>query len=390
VLITMDRKTPAIIFTRSDGKEARFPLQHSPFKGTSAIASFHFTPAFTRLLTRTVAGDEIIFELPKQNGDQLNGRLVVYLDQNQWSIIDRLRRDTSFGTEADRELVRMLDEWVRRELIVLPASAGHYYETTKWTDARRRYHLGLTILQLSRGWQMRHPLQVRRDELIAAFRNQLGQPVEMKASEVFTLRPFVTFPTPRRQASYKNPSDFPPDRAFQHAALTSASALIDVMLDAEAIQPRPDIGWAKANQKFSNWLDGETRDAQQKRNAIDVFLLSDLKREIAEVALDVGMHYEQLSHWVHKQAVKDICRLPALGMFREMMHGRHLNKGTVWKFSDLTDMIYLSCAAGYADFVVCERHMGSILAQGVKRLKRPTQVFTQLSKAIPAIQNALQ
>ena len=41
---------------------------------------------------------------------------------------------------------------------------------------------------------------------------------------------------------------------------------------------------------------------------------------------------------------------PAVGLFREVLHSRHLNKGTTWRPNDLTDMIYLSCAAGYADY----------------------------------------
>jgi hypothetical protein len=86
---------------------------------------------------------------------------------------------------------------------------------------------------------------------------------------------------------------------------------------------------------------------------------------------------------------EDTPELPATGVFREMLHERHLNKGTVWRHNDLTDMVYLSCAAGYADFVVCERHMGNVLTQGLKRLRRPTLVFRRLRDAVPAIEGRL-
>jgi len=76
-------------------------------------------------------------------------------------------------------------------------------------------------------------------------------------------------------------------------------------------------------------------------------------------------------------------------MFREVLHERHLNKGTVWRRNDLTDMVYLSCAAGYADFVVCERHMGNVLTQGLKRLRRQPRVFRRLRDAAPAIGDRL-
>ncbi len=162
------------------------------------------------------------------------------------------------------------------------------------------------------------------------------------------------------------------------------------MLDAERIEPVPDAGWTQANQRFSDWLDSEVRDSQQKRKLIDAFLLSDLRTEIAEEAYAAGVTLEQFRHWVFDQAaLDDIRQLPGMGLFREMLHDRHLNKKTVWKANDLMDMVYLSCAAGYADFVVCERHMGSVLTQGLKRLRRPQHVFRRLRDAVPAIEAAL-
>jgi hypothetical protein len=165
--------------------------------------------------------------------------------------------------------------------------------------------------------------------------------------------------------------------------------LIDVMLDAERCEGGSDVGWAQANQRFSDWLDSEPRDSQQKRKSIDAFLLTDLSKQIAEEAHAAGTPIEQVRHWIPKRAMDDIRQLSAMGLFREMLHDRHLNKGTVWKSNDLTDMVYLSCAAGYADFVVCERHMASVLAQGLKRLGRPEHVFHRLQDAMPAIQAAL-
>ncbi len=46
---------------------------------------------------------------------------------------------------------------------------------------------------------------------------------------------------------------------------------------------------------------------------------------------------------------------------------RHL-AGVPWAPNDLSDMVYLSCAASYADFVVSERHMATFLAQSAGRL----------------------
>lgn len=390
MLITLDRETSSVVFLRSDGKEDRFPLKSSPFTDTSALCRLHYTPAFDGLVAVTRADDNIFFELPKQgSARQLEGRLVVYLDQNQWSAVAKARYNPTQVGDNDCEAARRLAEWVQQRRIILPASSGHYYETTKWSDAGARYHLGLTVLQLSRGWQMRYPLQVRRDEFHDAFRRRFAETADARDSPVFTLAPNVIHGPWRGEKPYVPPSDFPPDVAFQHEALTSATALIDVMLDTDQGEPGPDVGWAQANQRFSDWLDSEFRDPQQKRKSIDALLLSDLSKEIAEEAHAAGMTIEQFRHWVINQATDDIRCLPATGLFREMLHDRHLNKGTVWKTNDLTDMVYLSCAAGYADFVVCERHMGSMLTQGLKRLGRPQYVFRRFRDAIPTVQAAL-
>ncbi|WP_211355176.1 hypothetical protein [Blastococcus colisei] len=385
----MDRETSSVVFTRSDGKEARFPLGDSPFAETSALSRLHVTPSFDGLLATTRSGDDIVFELPKSSsGEQLAGRLVVYLDQNQWSAVASARHDPAKVADEERDAARQLAEWVQQRKIVLPASSGHYYETTKRFDEKKRYALGLTVLQLSRGWQMRDPVQVRRDELHDAFCSFAGTAGSRNAA-VFTLMPDVLHGHWRGGTPYVPPADLPPDAAFQHQALTSATALIDVMLDAERIEPGPDTGWAMANQQFSDWLDGVDRTSQQKRKSIDALLLSDLRTELAEEAHAAGGTLRQFQDWLPDQLFEDIPKLPTTGVFREMLHERHLNKGTVWRHNDLTDMVYLSCAAGYADFVVCERHMGNVLTQGLKRLRRPALVFRRLRDAVPAIEERL-
>ena len=62
---------------------------------------------------------------------------------------------------------------------MLPVSAGNLVETTP-LHGERRTVLAATILELSRGWQMRNPLHVRLEEILRAVQ---GQPPI--ASEVF-------------------------------------------------------------------------------------------------------------------------------------------------------------------------------------------------------------
>ncbi|MFG2375210.1 hypothetical protein ACGFY9_27480 [Streptomyces sp. NPDC048504] len=390
VMMTIDRETSSVVLTRSDGKEARQSIAPAPFESTSVLSRLHWSPALGDLVAVTCKGDDIAFELPvRDRSDQLEQRLVVYLDQWVWRrITEALQGGTTVDRE-DRDAAEQLAEWVRDRRIVLPASAGHYYETTKWASEHNRYRLGLTILQLSRGWQMLDPLQVRRDEIDGMFRRWLGQDADGRATAVFTLTP-NSLHSSSRMVPYTPPSDFSTDDAFRMVALTAASAYIDVMLDTERVEPGPEPGWVQFNQRFSDWLDGQNWDSQQKRRSIDALLFADFRNELAEGAQGAGLSPQDLQRWGQKQPMNGFSILPATGLYRAMLHHRHLNRGTTWKRSDLTDMIYLSCAAGYADFVVCEKHMREPLERGVRRLGLRTKVFRHLSEAVAAIGHSLE
>jgi hypothetical protein len=354
------------------------------------LARVQYAPGLNGLLAVTKAGDEVLFELPRlDDAEPLHDHVIVYLDQNQWSAVAKAVHDEYGISQADREAALQLAEWSRQGRITLPASAGHYHETTKRFDQAKRYRLGLCILQLSRGWQMRDPLQVRRDELRTSIRDRFTLPAPFTSGAVFSLSPNALHSPLRGFTPYSPSTDLSQETVFLVRALTAATANIDVMLDPERIEETSDGRWVDANQKFSDWLDGEQLDSQQKRNSIDLFLLTDLSVEIAEEARAAGANSDQVSQWIRSGWGRSISELPATGLFRELTHDRHLNIGTTWRRNDLTDMIYLSCAAGYAHFVICERHMRNGLNQGVKRLGRSTRIFRRLSDAIEPIREAL-
>jgi hypothetical protein len=385
----MDIEAATVIFSRSDGKEARFPLSLGGEIRQDAVARLHFCPGWDGVLATTRAGEDVFLELPRHDGaNQLSGRLVVYLDQNQWSTLAKAVASASSVPDPDRDAALRLVEWADERMIILPASSGHHYETTKWGDTDRRYGLGLTVLKASRGWQMRDPVQVRRNEFHDLFRRLHFSGEGSRAAPVFTLEPGALYGE-WRSTPYAAPSDFPAEAAFLTEALTSASVSISILLDSQRVEPGPDNGWAAANQRFSDWLDGESRDAQQKRKSIDVFVLSDLSGEIAAEAHAAGITPDQMSDWVRRRGAPGLAGLPSAGLFRELSHYRHLNKGTVWRRNDLTDMVYLSCAGAYADVVVCERHMATPLAQGIRRLGSGAKVFRRLQDAVPVIEEML-
>ena len=82
---------------------------------------------------------------------------------------------------------------------------------------------------------------------------------------------------------------------------------------------------------------------------------------------------------------EDVPAMPNLGLFREVFHDKLVDGHTKWNSNDLTDMMYLTCAAAYCDFVVGEKSMISKINQAQRRMKQPCAAFRQLSACVPAV-----
>ena len=386
VLVTVDWQNATTTLFRSDGKSATVPIEMPSSPDTSRVKRLQWAPRLDGLIAETTLGDEVAFEMPRfDETDQLAGRLVVYLDQNMWSMVANARHDPSRVPNADDVPAALqLASWVTERKIILPLSSGHHSETTKWGDERSRYRLGLTALQLSRGWQMRDPLVVRRHEIRGCLIGRGGPVRDAGRSHVFTLQPNAAS---SRAVPSTAADGFSPVEVHALQSLSYASAMITVMLDPEQIPPTAAAaGWVAVNQGFSDWLDSETRrTADQKRKSVDVLFIQDMGAEIAEQARKAGLAPEELTHWLSSPSL-DVRDMPALGVYREMLQQRHLNVGTTWRTNDLTDMVYLSCAMGYADVVITERHMTAIGSQSLRRLGRRPSVLPSLRAAIPIIE----
>ena len=58
-----------------------------------------------------------------------------------------------------------------------------------------------------------------------------------------------------------------------------------------------------------------------------------------------------------------VASMPFLGQMRQMLFARLRNVGQQWEPNDLVDILFLCCAAGYADVVVGERRTIGYLRQ---------------------------
>ena len=386
-MVRIDREAALATLTRPDGGQIIGPWQIDAFEESSAITAvtFEFGGASVRFETRH--GDHVEAELPRAgNMAPIDGRPVVYLDQNHWSTLAQRRYEPERVRSSEHAAADRLIELARQRRIILPVSAGHMSETCQWSDDHARYRLALTMLQLSAGWQMRDPLSLRRFELQRSMMVHSGLPVP-DAVEAITLEPGALYADRVEPPSFED--TFPPEIALACTALTETATMFDVMLDAQPIRPLSVPGWGERLTALTGWIDGESRDPGQRRQRTRAIFLEDLSPEIASAAVLAGITRDDVLQWAAECDEGVIEHLPSLGVFRELLHEKLLNPGTVWEENDLVDMIYLSCGAAYAEFVVAERSLSAHLRNSLGRLRRRVNVYRKLADLLPEINGVL-
>lgn len=372
-----------IVLTRSDGKEAEFPLDNSPFEPSSLIQACSYDVEHRRVQFVTTRGDSVMLEMPDESGRSIRGdRAVVYLDQNQWSIVAASLYRPDDLRQSERAAAHALVSLALHHKVILPMSFGHMSETCQWTDAEKRYQLGLTMGQLSRGWQVRDPLQVRELELRHSFARSVATECVLPIDAVTLAPNAICSGRESSVPSFSGVAGAPPSMEYDFAYLLAASGNIDTLMDANAEPRGGNPGWVARNEQFRDWLRANAHQSQQRRKATRAFFLADTSGEIASAAARAGLSPEQVTEWMIRHAETEIAGMPALGLYGEAIHDKSVNAAAAWEENDLTDLLYLSCAAGYADHVVCERETAGVLRQGAQRLRRPLSVHRSLEHLV--------
>ncbi|SDD15750.1 hypothetical protein SAMN05216270_10277 [Glycomyces harbinensis] len=85
-----------------------------------------------------------------------------------------------------------------------------------------------------------------------------------------------------------------------------------------------------------------------------------------------------MSEWTIQHAETEVCEMPSLGLYREVIHEKLSDTQLQWESNDLTDMIYLTAAAGYCNQVVGERSHASHINNSSRRLRRAQNTHRNL------------
>jgi hypothetical protein len=341
------------------------------------------------LVLETKRGDQLLALLPsRHNVAPVDGRPVIYLDQNHWSTLAKMARAPQRVPQAERTAAQGLIALARAGKVILPVSAGHHTETSQWLDDDSRYQLGCTMLQLSKGWQMRDPIGVWAQELQWAISTEAGLSLR-SPSAVFTLEPWAIHDDAAREREMPDdPSsrNFPVDVEFAFQATLSTLVNFDLLLNTAAIRGTPSTGWRDKQQQTTNTLGADKRhDAQQKRGAAFAFALDDMSREMAKAAAHTGISTQAFETWVRKVWNTNMTSTPAVAMFRSMFIDKHLDPHTRWENNDLTDLFYLSAAAGYADHIVAEKRTTGLITQSLRRLDARAKAHRNIAELMIAL-----
>jgi len=340
---------------------ATIPMPSGMLEMDTNIERVRMSPGSNELAIGLPGGEVAYVELRETRrpvSELRAGRPVVYLDQNHWSAIAAARFGHGTVSRDEARAADCLIELVEAKEILLPVSGAHLVETTP-QYGQRRIALATTVLQLGRGWQMRNPVHVRVDEILSLIQGR-----QRVAADVFAPQADRIFSS--SEASFEVVTEV--DQRFEDliARVPQILGLYDAVVDPEAI---PDEGgdaaaaaWAAKFAGLAVQLHAAGESAEMVRRVANGNLLVDLLDDVMRVALLAKITPEEV---INRLTTPDdpVSRMPFLAQMRQLLFARLRNKTQKWEANDLMDILFLTCAAGYADIVVAERTTITYLRQ---------------------------
>ncbi len=171
--------------------------------------------------------------------------------------------------------------------------------------------------------------------------------------------------------------------------VTSIVAAIvgDVSLDSAEGREAARL-WAESHVPFAEAMASQGLTETESRAATRARFLSDLGIELPAAAVSAGMSPESMGHWITNDSEAEIAAAPFLGLMREVMDMRLRNPNERWEANDLVDMLFLCCAAAYADVVVAEKKTVGYLRRARKHSFGRARLCTSLAEAVAELGHA--
>ncbi|QOD93526.1 hypothetical protein [Chryseoglobus sp. 28M-23] len=371
----VDRSSGIVRVVLQDGSSSELPLGEEFAALSSQIATSVFDWDRWWIINTTVRGHVLVAEAYSPiTEDPIRGRPIVYLDQNHWSTIaTAFAAPERIRSESLRAAARLIARLAHDGKIITPLSAAHLRETGA-LSGERRYELGVAMASLAGGWQFRHPLEIWRNELAQSIAKYLGIQAPIETSlPVVTLEPNALLD----DNTNAHAMDIDDPRLFL-LAMTSPSATLELLLEPKAMDRIEPEGWVARQRDLSSALAQSPKNNQVKKQNALVFTWIDNLQPINEALQALDETPERLAG-ISIGAIREILgSTPMVNRFSRLMAQRHISATTRWKPNDLTDLMFLSAAAAYADYVVAEKQTGTELAQLEVALGQQPTTFNRL------------
>ncbi|MGE0067688.1 MAG: hypothetical protein AB7T48_10105 [Solirubrobacterales bacterium] len=153
--------------------------------------------------------------------------------------------------------------------------------------------------------------------------------------------------------------------------MTWAPALADAVIedqredDADARSKAEH--WAAVHSGVAVRMAEVNAAAEEKWATARMALLTDLTDELAAVASTVGFEQGEWEAWLADSEV-NFASMPSIARVQQVTHRRLCNPQHRWRVNDLSDMHFLACAAGYADFLLAEKATSNDLRRAEGRV----------------------
>ncbi|MFD3978825.1 hypothetical protein ACFWR6_09565 [Streptomyces griseus] len=348
--ITLRPETGLATLTTNDGSEHTLPLG-PPAKG-ERINIVRFSYDLRRNLAEidTTDGRSMEIEMPRPGQEPpIGGRPVVYLDQCHWSALSNQLYGPEAVPEKDRAAAEKIINMAVNGEIIIPFSAGHFLETSALYGAKR-VNLASTMIRLSRGWRMRHPVRIRMSEIREVLTSKASGVRKPDETPVFTLEATALFQDPIE------PQISPGDLiALSHMIeqVSTTQAHYDVLLDPDRVESRRGSEWEDHLRGISRDVEWRDLSKDRRRKASGGLALADVIHEVIRV---VSVSRIDLTpEAVTEILINSLADMPFVGLYADVLNSRLSKFEAKWEANDLVDMLFLTSAAAYADVVVGEK-----------------------------------
>jgi hypothetical protein len=228
---------------------------------------------------------------------------------------------------------------------------------------------------------MRNPLHVRRDEITWVLGNAGAITPGHDRPEVFTLDTdslYATSPLPQSK-----PAELPEYLDWLCIRLTTVAANFDLLIDPQPNVPEKTTGWCDGLAALGHDAQFQALPTARRRVAAQARALTDAIADIPVLDLlqRSGLSPEDTVTALLQGLQTRTDTMPFLRLFADAVGIRLLNRAR-WEPNDLIDMLYLSCAAAYADGVAAERTATRYLNAAWQDRPKPCPVVPTLRELV--------